>query len=110
MTEYYGVKVSNLGFPLSVTDPRDLSFSSTRTTYMLAKTFTVVVSTDPQIIVHGLGYVPKVFVYHILSSYNRKLPYDDGTKRDFSVTKDVIKIRGVTSGTFKVFVFSQEIL
>lgn len=109
--EDFGVKISKVNKSALSKDRKDLAFTSATATYMIAQTITAVVNADPYVIIHNLGYIPKVFVFEILSDHNRKLPYDDGTNsRDFSLTKNEIKIRGVTSGTFKIFIFGQTIL
>lgn len=108
MVEDYGIKVSKVNKSATSKDLKDLGFSSGEATYMVAQVKTVTINANPYVVIHNIGYVPKVFVFHILSDHNRKLPYDDGTnKRDFSVTSDEVKIRGVTSGTFKIYIFAQ---
>lgn len=107
----YGLKVFKAGQQENTNDRKNLQFTSTTSTYILARARTVKVNSNPYVVVHGLGYVPKAFVFEILSDHNRKLPYDDGTgMRDFSLTKNEIKIKGVTSGTFKILLFGQNIL
>lgn len=111
MTEQYGLKTVKIGRDSNSSDRRDSGFNSATATYMLVKSMTVVATGSPHIATHGMGYVPRILVFEILSDHNRKLPYfDESVSRDFSVTKDDIKIRGATSGTFKVFIFAQGIL
>lgn len=107
----YGLKTAKPGKTADSKNRKDLGFDSAVATYLAYKEITLVVNSNPEIYVHGLNYVPKVIVWEILSDHNRKLPYDDGSNtRDFSVTKDFIKIRGVTNGTFKIQIFNQNIL
>lgn len=109
----YGIQIAKKFKRADSPDPKNFQFISDLATYMVAKTFTVVVNANPYVVIHNLNYVPKVLVFEILSDHSRKLPYDDGTAngiRDFSVTKNEIKIRGRTSGTFKIYVFAQGIL
>jgi hypothetical protein len=109
--EDYGIKVLKDEVFGESKDRNDFNFTSGAATYLIAKTVTVNVTSNPHVIIHGMNYIPKVLVFEILSDHNRKLPYDTGTgMRDFSITSNEVKIRGVTSGTFKVFIFAQSIL
>lgn len=108
--EDFGLKISKKGKDASGKNLQNLDFNSENSTYAIAKKITVTVNSNPYVVVHGLGYIPKVFVYNVLSDHNRKLYYDNGTtKFDFSVTPNEIKIRGTTSGTFVIYIFAQNI-
>jgi hypothetical protein len=109
--EDYGIKVAKFSRSALSKERIDLGFSSAVATYMLARIITAKVNSNPYVIIHNLGYIPKVIIFEILSDHNRKLPYYDGIKsRDFSITSTEIKIRGVTTGTFKIFIFGQSVL
>jgi hypothetical protein len=109
--EDYGLKVFKPNQDPLTRDRKNFRFTSGSATHLIAREITFLVNSNPEVIPHGLGYIPKVFVYEILPTYNRKLPYDDGSgMKDFSVTKDDIKIRGTTSGTYKIFIFGQNII
>ncbi len=106
----YGLKIAKPNKSANSGDRKDLGFDSAVATYLDCRDITLVVNSNPEIYVHGLNYVPKVQIWEILSDHNRKLPYDDGVNiRDFSVTSTQIKIRGVTSGTFRILIFNQNI-
>ena len=108
--EDYGIKVSKVNKSALSKNRRDFGFTSSAATYMVVKVITAVVNANPYVIIHNLGYIPKVIIYHVLSDHNRKLPYNDDTLTDwdFSITKNEVKIRGVTSGTFRIYIFAQE--
>lgn len=109
--EDYGIKIAKTNKDASSKDRKDLYFSSATATYFSVRVLTINVFYNPHVIYHGLNYVPKVIIKEILSDHDRKLPYDDGTDtKDFSVTDQFIKIRGVTSGTFKIYIFGQSVL
>lgn len=109
--EIYGIKVAKDGKSATSGDIRDLNFTSGNATYLVARKLIVTINADPYVIIHGLGYFPKVIVYQILSDHNRKLPYDDGSGAvGFSITKNEVKILGKTSGTFCIYIFAQPIL
>lgn len=109
--EDFGIKVARLNKEATSKDRRDLGFSSAVSTYMEARVITAVVNSNPYVIIHKLGYIPKALVFEILSDHNRKLPYDDGAgEKTFSLTENEIKIRGTTSGTFKIIIFAQSLL
>jgi hypothetical protein len=109
--EDYGLKTAKSSRQADSKDRNDHSFNSSTASYIHAREKTVVVNTNPYVYIHNLGYVPKVEVWEILSDHNRKLPYDDGSNtKDFSITPNEVKIRGVTSGTFEITLFGQAIL
>lgn len=109
--EDYGIKVARLGKEATSKDRRDLGFTSAVSTYMEARVITAKVNSNPYVVIHNFGYIPKAIVFQILSDHNRKLPYDDGSGEiTFSLTTTEIKIRGTTSGTFKIFLFAQPVI
>lgn len=107
----YGIKIAGIGKEATSKNRKDLHFTSATATYMVAKKITVTVNSDPYVVIHNLGYIPKVFVFQVLSDHNRRLPYKPAflTDYDFSITKNEVKIRGTTSGTFVIYVFTQPI-
>lgn len=110
--EDYGVKVSKSGKSATSKDRSDFNFTSATQTYLVARKITVTVNSDPYVIIHNLGYIPKVLVFKVLSDHSRRLPFmpSDLTINDFSVTKNEVKIRGTSSGTFVVYIFAQKII
>lgn len=112
MPDDYGVKIARKNKSARSKDRLDHAFNSALATYMVAQKKIVSINANPYVVIHNLSYVPKVLVYQVLSDHNRKLPYNDDLLNwyDFSITKNEIKIRGVTSGTFVIYIFAQPIL
>jgi hypothetical protein len=110
--EDFGLKTAKSTKDARSKNRLDLGFDSAVATYMAARVKVVRVGSNFFSYPHGLGYIPKVLVFHILSTYSRKLPYDDGGGvRDFSITASAVNIRGGTSGdVYKIYVFAQPIL
>ncbi len=110
MSENYGLKISKPEYSAPSANLETLEFSSGHSTYMLVKKLVVKVVSAPATFSHGLGYIPKIFVYKVGTTYNQKLPIDDsGGTLSFSVGKDDITITGGT-GTFCVLIFNQEVI
>lgn len=112
MSEDYGIKVSKKGKSATSKDRKDHYFNSAAATYMVARKIPITINSNPYVVVHGLGYIPKALVFQVNSDHNRKLPYSDASLNsyDFSVTNNEIKIRGVSGGSFVIYVFAQPIL
>jgi hypothetical protein len=112
MPEDYGIKIAKKNKSARSKDRLDHAFNSALATYMVVRKIPVTVNADPYVVIHNLGYVPKAFVYQVLSDHNRKLPYNDDSLNsyDFSITKNEIKIRGISSGSFVIYIFAQPVL
>lgn len=110
--EDYGIKIAGRNKSARSKDRKDLNFTSATATYLVAQRIVAVKNANPYVVIHNLGYVPKVFVFHILSDHNRRLPYGDSdiTALDFSLTKNEVKLRGSTNGTFVIYIFAQPVL
>lgn len=110
--EDFGIKIARKNKSARSKDRKDFNFTSATATYMVAKKITAVKNANPYVVIHNLGYVPKALVFHVLSDHNRRLPYGDSdiTSLDFSLTKNEIKLRGTTNGTFVIYIFAQPVL
>ena len=110
--EDYGIKVAKDNESALTKDRKNMHYTSGAATYLRVKKITVSKNANPYVVIHNLGYIPKVIVNHVLSDHNRRLPYKDTdvTALDFSITKNEVKLRGSTNGTFVIHIFAQPIL
>lgn len=109
------IKIAKTGHDALNADNENLSFSSELATHSIYET-TTVTKTSPSTSVthnHGLGYVPKVWVYSIENDgdeYYRRIPRNDASNRmDYYITDQdvIIETDSTATMSFRVLIFTR---